>query len=218
LSLGLVRGELRQLRGLLAARAPVDEARTDQSFDMLEEAIARAVEEGERVSRIVKDLNVVGRPDSPQTRVRVGAVVDKAMYWLSPSLGDHVAVRVEKSGNEEVLASEGQLVQVLVNLVTNAVRSIPEGRRGHVVVRAGPGAPGMARIEVEDDGEGMTPDVMERMFDPFFSTRGVGQGMGLGLSVCHAIVTMQGGTIRATSEVGRGSTFVVDLPLASARA
>jgi PAS domain S-box-containing protein len=218
LSLGLVRGELRGLRALLASGGPIDAARVGLSFEMLEEALARAGDEGERVSRIVKDLNVVGRPDSPQTRVRLGAVVDKAMYWLAPSLGEHVAVRVEQSGTQEVLASEGQLVQVLVNLVTNAVRSIPEGRRGQVVVRAGPGAAGMARIEVQDDGEGMTPEVMARMFDPFFSTRSVGQGMGLGLSVCHAIVTMQGGTIRATSEVGRGSTFVVDLPLAPARA
>ena len=82
-------------------------------------------------------------------------------------------------------------------------------------VRLGEGAPGFSRLEVADDGGGMTPEVMARMFDPFFTTRGVGQGMGLGLAICHAIVTAHGGTISATSQPGKGTTFQVDLPQAT---
>jgi signal transduction histidine kinase len=67
---------------------------------------------------------------------------------------------------------------------------------------------------VEDNGEGILPEVMLRMFDPFFTTSEVGKGMGLGLPVCHAIVTAHGGTIGATSTPGLGSTFRVELPLA----
>jgi PAS domain S-box-containing protein len=218
LSLGLGVGETRQLRSSLAANARHDGEGVGRSLDLLEEALACAQEEGEHVARIVRDLNVVGRPDAPHSRVNLGDVVDKSMYWLAPSLGEQVAVRIEKAAVEEVIASEGQLIQLLVNLVTNAVKSIPKGRSGCVVVRVGPGAPGMARIEVADDGEGMTPEVMARMFEPFFTTRPVGQGMGLGLSVCHAIVTVQGGAISGTSKVGEGSTFKVELPVAPARA
>jgi two-component system NtrC family sensor kinase len=72
----------------------------------------------------------------------------------------------------------------------------------------------MARLEVVDNGAGMTPDVLTRIFDPFFTTRDVGQGMGLGLPVCHAIVTAHGGTITVTSAPGEGSTFGVEVPVA----
>jgi PAS domain S-box-containing protein len=218
LSLGLAVGEIQQLRSALAASALRDGERVGQSLDMLEASLTRAREDGEQVARIVKDLNVVGRPDAPHSRVSLGDVVDKAMYWLAPSLGEQVVVRVEKADVQDVIASVGQLAQVLVNLVTNAVKSIPRGRRGSVVIRVGPGAPGIARMEVADNGEGMTLEVMARMFEPFFTTRPVGQGMGLGLSVCHAIMTVHGGTISATSKVGRGSTFSIELPVAPARA
>jgi PAS domain S-box-containing protein len=218
LSLELVVREIKQLRSALAANALGDGERVGQSLDMLDESLTRAQEEGEHVARIVKDLNVVGRPDAPHSRVSLGDVVDKAMSWLPPSPGEQVVVRIEKAGVQDVIASEGQLAQVLVNLVANAVKSIPRGRRGCVVIRVGPGAPGIARMEVEDDGEGMTPEVMARMFEPFFTTRPVGQGMGLGLSVCHAIITVLGGTISATSTVGEGSTFKVELPVAPAPA
>jgi len=110
------------------------------------------------------------------------------------------------------MASAGQLQQVVVNLVTNAALAIPEGRQGEIKVRIGPGKRGMARLEVVDNGKGIAPDVMERIFDPFFTTRAPGKGAGLGLAICHAIVTVHGGTLKATSVPGSGSTFRVELP------
>jgi signal transduction histidine kinase len=110
------------------------------------------------------------------------------------------------------MASEGQLEQVIVNLVTNASLAIPAGRPGEVTIRIGHGEQGMARLDVQDNGTGIAPDLMERIFDPFYSTRDVGKGMGLGLPICHAIVTAHGGTLTATSVAGMGSTFRVELP------
>jgi signal transduction histidine kinase len=72
----------------------------------------------------------------------------------------------------------------------------------------------MARLEVIDQGKGIDPAVLPHIFEPFFTTRGVGHGTGLGLSICHAIVTSHGGTLTVTSEVGKGSTFRVELPTA----
>ena len=72
----------------------------------------------------------------------------------------------------------------------------------------------MARLEVIDDGAGIDPAILARIFDPFFTTRAIGQGMGLGLPICHAIVTAHGGTLTVESAVGKGSTFRVELPAA----
>jgi PAS domain S-box-containing protein len=178
------------------------------------ELLARARAEAEQIASIVKELNVVGRPGAPRSRVGLAAAVDLAISWLGPSVGEKVDLRVEVAADQEVVASEGQLAQVFANLVANAVKSIPAGRGGRVLVRLGPGSPGMARIDVDDDGEGMPPEILAHMFEPFFSTRRVGEGPGLGLWVSHAIVTTHGGTITATSEVGKGSTFRVELPAA----
>jgi signal transduction histidine kinase len=76
----------------------------------------------------------------------------------------------------------------------------------------------MARLEVIDHGTGIAPNTMERIFEPFFTTGDVGTGMGLGLAVSHAIVMAHGGTLTVESEVGKGSTFRMELPAAPAEA
>ena len=110
------------------------------------------------------------------------------------------------------MASPGQIEQVVVNLVTNAANATPKGQHGLIVIRIGPGEPGMARLDVIDRGTGIEPARMGRIFDPFFTEGAVGKGMGLGLAISHAIVTSHGGSLTATSVVGEGSTFRVELP------
>jgi signal transduction histidine kinase len=122
---------------------------------------------------------------------------------------------VERRDVPEVLGSPHQLEQVVAHLVENGALSMPDGRRGTVVVRVGSTPGGRAFVEVTDDGKGMEPEVLRRVFDPFFTTQGVGGGTGLGLSIAHAIVTAHGGTIQATSTPGSGSTFRVEIPLAA---
>jgi PAS domain S-box-containing protein len=207
--------ELARQRDLLRSPQPYDREaealRLDGALDALEDAGA-----GERrIAAIVKDLALLGRPDPARGRVSLSHVVAESMLWVPQVLRDRCEILVEDGGAPDVAASEGQLAQVVTNLVGNAVRATPEERRASVRIRLGPGAPGFARIEVADDGAGMTPEVMRHMFDPFFTTRGVGQGMGLGLAICHAIVTAHGGSISATSAPGQGATFRVELPVSS---
>jgi len=113
-----------------------------------------------------------------------------------------------------VLAADaGQLTQVLVNLVVNAVQAMPKG--GKLIVQTHV-QDGHVVCSVEDTGVGMTEEVLDRLFVPFFTTKEVNQGTGLGLPVVHGIVTSHGGTIEVASMPGKGTTFTIRLPIDSA--
>jgi len=205
--------EVQTLAALLRGGDPVDRERLARGADEVVEMLGDAQIGSKRIARIVKELSAIGRSSPERVPIRLSAVVESAMQWLPGSVGHGVTIRVEAEGAPEVLAAEGQLEQVVTNLVTNGSLAIPAGRQGEITVRIGPGTPGMARLEVEDNGTGIAPDILVRIFDPFFTTRDVGKGMGLGLAICHAIVTAHGGTITVRSTPGKGSTFRVELPV-----
>jgi signal transduction histidine kinase len=142
-------------------------------------------------------------------------ILEGAMRWLPATVARSAAIRVENGGAPDVIASAGQIEQILVNLITNAAWAMPEGQRDTVIVRVGPGLPGRARVEVIDHGIGIDPAIRDHVFDPFFTTRrtGSGRGSGLGLAICQAIATAHGGTLTFESEVGKGSTFRLELPV-----
>ena len=110
-----------------------------------------------------------------------------------------------------IVADGAQLQQVVVNLVVNAIQAMPGGGTLTVRTRSGPGT---VSLRVSDTGVGMSPDVRKQLFMPFFTTKDVGHGTGLGLAVVHGIVVAHGGTVHVTSEVGRGSSFEVRIPSA----
>jgi signal transduction histidine kinase len=129
------------------------------------------------------------------------------------------AVRVLNQVPEELpvpLLDRDQFRQVLINLVQNAVEAIPAGREGQVVVRAEGGGTEPLRVRVVDDGGGIPADVLPRIFEPLFTTKK--EGTGLGLAIVATRVQRHGGTLQVSSEPGRGSEFVIQLPPASARA
>jgi CheY-like chemotaxis protein/two-component sensor histidine kinase len=114
-----------------------------------------------------------------------------------------------------VMGSVARLTQVFVNLLLNAAQAIPEGSAARHEVHVSLDRVDATRVQVaiSDTGEGMSPDIIARVFDPFFTTRPVGEGTGLGLSVCHGIVSSMGGEIYVESEPGRGTIFRVVLPV-----
>jgi len=114
-----------------------------------------------------------------------------------------------------VRADEARLRQVFVNLLKNAAEAVPPGRIAeHEVAIAARLEHGHVLVEVRDDGCGIAPEHLARIFEPFFTTRPVGEGTGLGLAVCREIVSALGGEIQVQSQVGRGATFCVVLPVA----
>jgi len=204
------------LRDRLQGSDPIDRSAEARSLDAVAEELTDAQHGGRRIEQIVKDLSAFGRPDAKRARLRLMDVVDQAMRWLPASVGQAATIHVQNGGAPDVLASFGQIQQVVVNLVNNAAKATRQGHPGAIVIRLVPGDPGMARLDVIDEGTGIDPEMQERIFEPFFTNSVVGQGMGLGLSICHAIVTAHGGTLTATSKVGQGSTFRMELPMAPA--
>lgn len=201
----------------MARGEPVTEVR---QLDAVIEALEDAQEGGLRIAGIVKDLLTFARPDPRRTRVRLADVVEGAMRWLPASIPAAATIELENLDAPEAMASAGQIEHVVVNLLAHAAAATPEGKRGEIVIRTGPGSQGMARLEVIDHGVGIAPAVLDRIFEPFFTTLGVDKRMnsGLGLAVCHAIVTAHGGTLTVESVVGKGSTFRAELPAAAAEA
>jgi CheY-like chemotaxis protein len=114
-----------------------------------------------------------------------------------------------------------RLEQVFLNLLINAVQALPSDRvhDNCIRIRTGlerRGCSDWVVVEVADNGAGIPPGLVDRVFDPFFTTKPVGMGTGLGLPICHSIVTRMGGNVAVKSELGEGTSFFVSLPVASA--
>ena len=180
-------------------KAPLDDAR----------------EAAERVRFIVRDLKMFSRSPTEELKgpVNVKAVMESSlrMAWNEVR---HRARLVKNYGNvPDVDGNEARLGQVFLNLIVNAAQAIPEGSSENNEIRVTTRLEGKrVVIEVADTGHGIPPEIINRVFDAFFTTKGVGVGTGLGLAICHRIVMDIGGELTVRSEVGAGTTFRVSLP------
>lgn len=170
-----------------------------------------------RAGRLTRQLLAFSRQQIVVSRVcDLAAILHAAIAVTAPLLGPQIQTRVDIDDDlRGVRADPGQLEQVAVNLLLNARDALPSS--GTITVRArnltaseapGPGA--WVRLLVIDDGVGMDTETMQHLFEPFFTTRS--GGTGLGLSVVHGIITQSGGSIAVESRLGVGSTLRVTLP------
>jgi signal transduction histidine kinase len=121
-----------------------------------------------------------------------------------------------------VVCSLSDLNQVFVNLLVNAAHAIAEavegtGKRGRILIQTGQEGP-MALITIADTGAGIPEGIRDRIFDPFFTTKEVGRGTGQGLAIARSVVDRHKGTLTFESEVGKGTTFLIRLPIEGSEA
>jgi PAS domain S-box-containing protein len=189
------------------------------------EEIAKA---GTRAAALTRQLLAFSRKQILAPRVvQLCTVVGDVIPMLRQLLGESVDLRTVFHDSGLVKVDAGQLGQVLVNLAVNARDAMPGGGRltietAEVVVDTSdsaphPGVPAgrYVSLAMSDTGHGMDDAIKRRIFDPFFTTKPLGQGTGLGLSTVHGIVKQSGGHVWVSSEVGRGTTFTVLLPMAA---
>lgn len=178
-----------------------------------------AIEGAERVQRIVRDLMTFSRVTEEQrTLVDVNAAVDVALKMADHEIKYRARLVREPGQLAPVHGNDGRLSQVFLNLLINAARAIEEGHpeANEIRVRTWMDA-GQVCVEIADTGHGVAAEHMDRLFEPFFSTRAPGAGAGLGLSICHNVVRAHGGRITVESQVGSGTRFVVHLPASELR-
>jgi PAS domain S-box-containing protein len=182
---------------------------------------------GERARDLVHQILTFSRQGEQKKQgVEIHPLVEETLRLLRASLPATIEIRQTLAADQAaVLADPSQLHRVVMNLCTNAYQSM--GQQGGVL-EVGGGAvelsaaqaesqPGLhpgsyVKLSVKDTGQGMTPEVMARIFEPYFTTRAPGEGSGLGLAVVYGIVSSLGGVITVESEPGQGTTFQVYLP------
>ncbi len=183
--------------------------------------LAIVEEEAQRCHRLVSELMGVARPGRPRrTPVELASIADRALATMAATLrGQQVvaALQVDPATPPVEVAAD-EILQVLLNLLTNALHAL-EGHPGRreIAIQIGP-APEGARLVVEDTGPGIAPEHLDRIFDPFFTTKPEGKGTGLGLAVVCGVVAEHGGTLDVDSAPGRGARFVLTLPRAEGHA
>jgi PAS domain S-box-containing protein len=176
-------------------------------------------ESAQRVASILRRLLTFARQYKPERRlVNINEVVESALrlraYHLETSnikVTTHLAPDLPTT-----IADPGQLQQVFLNIIINAEAAMKRvSRQGRLVVKT-EARDSTIRISFKDNGPGIAPEHLERIFEPFFTTSEVGEGTGLGLSVCHGIITEHKGRIWAESQPGKGATFFIELPVVTA--
>lgn len=172
-----------------------------------------------RAAKIVNGLLNLARPSQGESLqpVDLNAIVNDVLSLLEHQFKtSSIKVRKELSAPPVIVHGiEYKLQQVLLNLFLNARDAMPKGGWLTIATRAGDGH---AVVEVSDTGIGIPGEHLGRIYDPFFTTKAIGRGTGLGLSITYGIVQEHGGTLTCDSAVGKGTKFILTLPLASSRA
>ncbi len=188
-----------------------------RGLEQVEALVRSSLEGAERIRGITVGIRTFTRSeDSALKRVDVRVPMDAALRLVGNEIRHRARLVTSYTEPPLVMANEGRLGQVLLNLITNAVQAIPDGdaRNHEIRVTAGADAQGDLVMEISDTGSGVAPHLLARIFEPYFSTKPVGQGTGLGLSISHHIIASLDGTLSVTSEAGHGATFRVKLPAA----
>lgn len=161
---------------------------------------------------VVRKLLLFARQITPRAgQVKVNRLVQDVIAFFAARLHEHaIAVETELADVPDIPGDESQIRQILINLVANAIHAMTEGGRLSIATDC---RGGEALIEVRDTGPGIPEEIREKIFLPFFTTKDVDQGTGLGLAVAHGIVKSHRGRISVGGRPGEGAEFTVALPV-----
>jgi len=180
------------------------------------EDVATIHDQAQRASRVVQNLLSFARNHQPERRyVDVTAIIAGSVELKAYDLATgNIQVAFDFPGDiPHTMADEYQLQQVFLNIIVNAEQAIAEHKGTGSLGISGRKVGDYIKLSFTDDGPGIPVEHLKRIFDPFFTTKEVGKGTGLGLSICYGIIHEHGGNIWAESQVGKGTTFHIELPV-----
>ncbi|MBU2500608.1 transporter substrate-binding domain-containing protein [bacterium] len=197
-----------------------------------EECLEEVLRGADRARELVQQILAFGRRSEQKRRpMAMGPVVQEALRLIKASVPSTITIEENVGPCDQILGDPSQVHQVVMNLCTNAYQAMESGsgrlrvslRQVRDVPQVGvgrgelPPAAGYVLLEVADTGQGMDPATLDKIFEPYFTTKEPGKGTGLGLAMVHGIVKDCQGVIEVTSSPGRGSTFRVTLPVLGAQ-
>jgi len=184
--------------------------------DDIKEDLQLVHSEAQRAAGIVKNLLTFARKHAPVKQLtQVNSVIEDVLKLRAyeQRVNNIEVVKQFDPALPEVMIDHFLMRQVFLNLVINAEYFMAATRnKGELTINTKK-VDNMVRVSIADDGPGISRENLNRIFNPFFTTKEVGKGTGLGLSICHGIVAEHGGKIHARSQPGKGATFIVELPL-----
>lgn len=200
------------LSGLvIASEEAREQAELAYIMDDLDGLIDESIEGARRIRNIVADLKDFSHVDNPDMVViDIHTLIDKTINVATNEIKYKAEVVCEYGEVPPVTCYGGKISQALLNLLVNAAHAIEE--YGTITIRTGSDQDN-AWFEVSDTGRGIPADVLSKIYDPFFTTKKVGEGTGLGLHLVHKIVAGHNGSIDVRSTEGRGTTFRITLPI-----
>jgi PAS domain S-box-containing protein len=184
--------------------------------DDIQKDIADIYSESHRAAQIVRNLLTFARKHTPERqRILANRVVEDVLKLRSYELNVHnieVDLRLEEQ-LPDVIFDYFQMQQVFLNIIINAENAMIEANNCGKLIIETQTVDDVIRISFTDDGPGIPPESLGRIFDPFYTTKEVGKGTGLGLSICYGIVTDHGGKLYAQNVNGKGASFIIELPI-----
>ncbi len=178
------------------------------------EMILDIINQASRASEVVRNLLDFSRAETPVfDRLHIKDVIDKTLDLIKNQIMI-VGVKLERIIPDKIPPIRGNLhnlEQVFLNLFLNAIQAMPNG--GKITVEVRETENGYVAVDVSDTGVGIKPEDLEKIFDPFYTTKPAGRGTGLGLSIVYGIIKKHGGYVEVKSEVNGGTTFTIYLPI-----
>ncbi len=224
-----IRGNIKIIKQALEDMLPIvdDYHRSHQDltiarlkYDFFREHIMTLVDDmahgSERIKAIVEGLRTFARKDEGLLvdTVDMNTLVEASARLVHNEVHKHADIHLDLADDLPTFTGNSQKIeQVLINLLVNAGQAMPDDRKGNITVRTREDG-GDIRVEIEDDGHGMTEKTLKQIFDPFFTTKRAKGGTGLGLAIAYRIIEEHGGRLSVASKLGEGTTFTIRIPAA----